>query len=177
VLTMGQYGALLARLNGVTGRGDTEITLLPGMAFLAREKWWVRGEERRRPHEGVDLVCWTDDSGQRHFFGAGIRVPCLISGEIVAICTDFLGKSVFVRGADTSRDGLVAVHAHIMPQVRLGDQVVLGEEVGSIAEAHGPVPAHLHLSLLRCNPAWPWAAMDWQFLNGCDLQLFLNPFA
>ena len=177
VLTIDQYAALLSCLNEKSAKGIKKITLLPGMDFRDREKWWNRGEKRCRPHEGVDIVCCEDDAGKRHFLREGIKVPCLTSGEIVSICDDFLGKSVFVRGESRSRGSIVAVHAHILPKVRRGDLVVTGEEIGMIAPTNGSVPAHLHLSLFRFSPAVPWADIDWNYLNKCDWDLFLNPFA
>lgn len=177
MLTLAQYTVLLARLNEKSMEGIKKITLLPGMNFMDREKWWCRGEMRSRSHEGVDLVCWEDDAGERYFFGQGIKVPCLISGEIVAICDDFLGKSVFVRGESRTLGGIVAVYAHILPEARPGDHVARGEEIGVIAPAEGPVPAHLHLSLLRFTPVFSWTDVDWKYLNKCDCGLFLEPFA
>jgi len=153
------------------------MTLLPGMDFGDREKWWTGGEKRSRPHEGVDLICFEDDAGTRHFLGEGIKVPSLVSGEIVAICDDFLGKSVFVEGESSSLGSIVAVHAHILPKGRRGDLVMTGEEIGMIAPPHGSVPAHLHLSLLRFTQALPWADIDWKYLNKCHSDLFLEPFA
>lgn len=177
MVTIDQYAALLSRLNEKSVKGIKKITLLPGMDFRDREKWWIRGEKRCRPHEGVDLVCCEDDAGKRHFLGEGIKVPCLASGEIVSICDDFLGKSVFVRGESSSLGSIVAVYAHILPKGRRGDLVVTGEEIGMIAPTDGSVPAHLHLSLFRFSPALPWADIDWKYLNKCDWDLFLNPFA
>ncbi|MCK9296822.1 MAG: M23 family metallopeptidase [Desulfobulbaceae bacterium] len=177
MLTIDRYAALLARLNVKSGKAIKNIILLPGMDFLDRGKWWVGGEWRCRPHEGVDVVCWADDAGEKHFLGEGIKVPCLLAGEILAICDDFLGQSVFVRGDGGSLGDIVAVHAHILTKVRLGDRVVAGEEIGMIAPGNGPVPAHLHLSLLRFSPALPWAGIGWKHLNACDRSLFLNPFA
>jgi hypothetical protein len=113
----------------------------------------------------VDLVCGEDDAGKRHFLGEGIKVSCLASGEIVSICDDFLGKSVFVRGESSSLGSIVAVHAHILPKGRRGDLVVTGEEIGMIAPTDGSVPAHLHLSLFRFSPALPWADIDWKYLK------------
>lgn len=177
MLTIDQYAALLACLNEENANGVTKITLLPGMDFGDREKWWTRGGKRCRAHEGVDVVCGEDGAGERHFLGEGIKVPCLTSGEIIAICDDFLGQSVWVRGKSRSLGSIVAVHAHILPKGRLGDHVGRGAEIGMIAPAEGEVPAHLHLSLLRFNPALPWADIDWHYLNKCDWDLFLDPFA
>jgi len=177
VLTLDCYAAQLAHLNGKRGQAVKNIILLPGMDFLDQEKWWVRGAWRCRPHEGVDVVCCADDAGEKCFLGEGLKVPCLISGEIVAICDDFLGKSVFVRGEGCSLGNIVAVHAHILTEVRLGDRVVTGEEIGMIAPTNGVVPAHLHLSLFRFSPGLPWGDIDWKYLNACDLSLFLDPFA
>lgn len=177
VLTIDQYAQLLARLNEKNMHGVKKIVFLAGMDFGDREKWWTRSGRRRRPHEGVDVVCGEDSAGERHFLGEGVKVPSLTSGEIVAICDDFLGQSVLVRGASRSRGSIVAVHAHILPKGRRGDLVEAGEEIGVIAPTEGPVPAHLHLSLLGFNPALPWADIDWQYLNKCDWDLFLDPFA
>ncbi|MBU0964922.1 MAG: M23 family metallopeptidase [Proteobacteria bacterium] len=176
MLTLDQYAVLLAGLNGKSGKDIKNIILLPGMDFRGREKWWARGEWRCRPHEGVDVVCCEDDAGEEQFLGEGTKVPCLLSGEIVALCDDFLGKSVFVRGEGYSFGDFVAVHAHILTKVRPGDRVVTGEEIGVIAPANGTVPAHLHLSLFRFSTELPWGDIDWQYLNSCDLSIFLNPF-
>lgn len=176
MLTIDQYTAHLQQLNEKSCGVINKITLLPGMDFLDQQKWWTKGGRRSRPHEGVDLVFWSDEHGKRHFLRAGLKVACLISGEIVAICDDFLGKSVFVRGNDRSYRDIVAIHAHILPIGRVGDRLSTGEEIGIIAPATGVVPAHLHLSMLRDSPALSKEEMNWQYLNRCEMNRFLNPF-
>ncbi|MBI5559483.1 MAG: hypothetical protein HY885_17815 [Deltaproteobacteria bacterium] len=149
---------------------------LPGMAFGDREKWWAPGETRSSPHEGVDLYCYRAADGKDHFLRAGMKVPHLISGKVIAICRDFLGNSVFVMGADGLFGSLLAVYGHIAARDICGDMVYKGDEAGVIASSTGAVPSHLHLSLLKIPAEFSVENLDWKYLNKCHGNLYLNPF-
>jgi hypothetical protein len=177
MVTLNQYAAQLAALHGTEASGAARIELRPGMDFGAREKWWGAGGKRVRPHEGVDIQCFTDGGRNRHVLGAGGKVPALLSGEIIAICDDFLGQSVFVRGRDPFLGEIVAVHAHILPPGRVGDRIAGGAQIGVVAAGRGVVPPHLHLSLLRLPPGFSPGDLRWDILNQCGAGLFLAPFA
>jgi len=177
MLTLHQYAVLLSLLQGKGGNGTEKIELRPGMGFGALEKWWSRNEMRCRPHEGVDILCFDDGRRNKHFLGPGGKVPCLLTGEIIAICDDFLGQSVFVKGEDASLGDIIAVHAHILPQGRCGNRSVVGTEIGVVAPGKGSVPPHLHLSLLMLPPEFSMTDLHWEFLNQCGQELFLNPFS
>ncbi len=164
----------LLNLNKLNADDFRNWSFEPGMGFADHQKWWEKGD-RVRPHEGVDISLYEDKRGARHVLSEKTKVPFFLSGRVVAICNDFLGKTVFVHGNCRDYGEVIAAHAHILPAVVPGRIVTAGEIAGRFAPANSKVPAHFHLSLIRFPPACSLTELDWNFLNTCDQGLFLEP--
>ncbi|MFH1217344.1 MAG: hypothetical protein V1706_12655 [Pseudomonadota bacterium] len=173
---MDEYGKLLVPLNSALQRKFVALQVLPGMGFGDPEKWWCTNGKRPRPHEGVDICCYVDDSQQHCLLGESIQVPFFSDGKVIAITKDFHASSVFVRERAGEIGHSVAVYSHILPVVQCGCKVMKGGPAGMVAPSTGPVPPHLHLSLLKIFPGFPREHLNWDFLNRCDGSIFVNPF-
>ena len=85
-------------------------------------------------------------------------VPCLRSGEVIAIFKDFIHSTLIVRHGDVIKAGrvLCSVFGHCVPAVRVGKLVRAHETIGKIAaNKRTSAPAHLHLSAAWLNPKAP----------------------
>lgn len=162
-------------MNNVNANDFLNWSFLSGMGFGDFQKWWEDGL-RMRPHEGVDISQYNDIHGTCHVLGEQTKVPFFLSGKVVAICDDFLGKTVFVHGLCRKYGEVVAGHAHIIPAVLPGMNIMAGEVAGQFAPPNSKVPAHFHLSLIRFPPGCRLKDLDWNFLNNCEQELFLEPF-
>ena len=158
------YSNLLA-LNHLAAKG-TGWFFLPGMCFADTQAWWKAGP-RQSPHEGIDLLFFTDRSGQRRELPQQALVPPLWDGEVAAVFEDFLGSTVAVLHPVMDGQGwrLISLYAHVRSLVECGAQVSAGEPLAAVA--FGKVgglsapPDHLHLSLGWLAPGWPIAELDW----------------
>ncbi|MCB2181182.1 MAG: M23 family metallopeptidase [Desulfobulbaceae bacterium] len=172
-----QIGQLILEINGKRAGDFKNWFFMPGMGFEDCEKWWGGGGMRVRPHEGVDLCCYEDRKGERLFLSEQTRIPSISSGEIVAICKDFLGHTVFVKNGEEDFGEIIIAYAHIQPYCQLGDFVQTGDPVGEIcATTREKILPHLHLSLLLPPPELKYKDLNWQYLNNCKKDIFLNPF-
>lgn len=142
----------LVQANRLHDQGFRSWSFLPGMLYAATTTWWVAGEVRPRPHEGLDLLTFINDDGALGALEPGTMIPVLREGEVVAIFADFLGQSVLV-GHDRRQGGarFFSIYGHTMvePGLGVGQRCREGEVIGRIAtspKAH--IPAHLHLSTL-----------------------------
>lgn len=150
----------------------------PGMLFGSSELWWPPARRRASLHEGIDYGLYADPSGDTHPLPTGTVVPCVMSGEVVALLADFLGKSVVVRHGDVRREGLTlhAVYGHVVPTVRVGAKLRAGDAVGKLTtSSKSSAPAHLHLSAAWLGDRWLQpgviAELDWRRLASGTLLL------
>jgi site-specific recombinase XerD len=67
---------------------------LEGMLFGTDVKWWNSKEKRKRSHEGVDLYFYQLASGGIERLKQGLFVPAFLSGEVLSLVEDYLGKSL-----------------------------------------------------------------------------------
>jgi len=158
----------LPRLNHLT-ENCTGWQFLPGMLFEDTQAWWKNGP-RQSPHEGIDLLFFTDRSGQRRELPPQGLVPPLWDGEVIAVFEDFLGSTVAVRHPVMDGQGwrLISLYGHVRPLVECGAQVSTGEPLAEVAceKARGTSapPDHLHLSLGWLAPGWSVAELSWPTL-------------
>ncbi len=175
VLDAKRFAKALFELNGRKNFQFRNWLFLPGMGFGDKQKWWSGGEERLQSHEGVDICRYEDTCGNQCLLKKDTKVPLLMSGRIVAICDDFLGKSVFVKGS-AKQGRWIAVHAHITTELLCGDFVEEGDAAGQIASGRSVIPAHFHLSLIKYDSFKLPDKLDWHFLNTSDQGIFVDPF-
>ena len=153
-----------------------KILFLPGMGFGDTQEWWAEKACRIRPHEGVDIGCYEDFRGNRHFFTEGTKIPALFSGEIVSVCDDFLGKTLFIETHDSRDDVLIMAYAHIASHLTCGIEVDRADVLGVIAPGSDRVHAHLHVSLLILPQDFKKNNLNWNFLNTYQVNVFRDPF-
>ena len=149
----------------------------PGMLFGSREKWWPDAGYRPTAHEGLDICYFTDGLGRVLQLDPGAKVPVMNTGTVIAICDDFLGRSVFL---EHDRDGLISVYAHIVPLriIAPGFKVGEGEVIGNVAGTTGRknrMPAHLHVTIMNIPPGLSGKPLDWNFICGSGRVLLLDP--
>ncbi len=174
-------GIATANLPAVSGVG--EWVFHPGMLFSGRHKWWGNSGLRPFPHEGLDILFYRDRDGIHRLLWPGARIPAMTDGEVVNVCTDFLGKSIVVlNAACTTKDTrVVCVYAHLTPDNRIEKGLPLkkGELIAAIPPAAGdksPVPPHLHLTVAEVPKCIPFRRMNWELFGGISKEIrLINP--
>ena len=150
-----------------SGAGDVQAWLFyPGMLFGSRDKWWPDTGSRPTAHEGLDICYFIDGLGKDRQFDPGINVPVMAAGTVIAVCNDFLGRSVFVAH---HTDGLISVYAHIVPIKTLSPGYTLseGEVLGRVVDTTGRknrMPAHLHVTIMKVPVGLPGEQLNWNFI-------------
>jgi hypothetical protein len=119
--------------------GGVSWDFLPGMLFADHAEWWGNRDCRRTEHEGIDFA-----------IPPGTPVRAIMDGEVVAILTDFLNRTVLVRHPEIRNDKaaiLYTLYSHIQPENGLSGPVSKGQSIGKTG-ASKPVnaPIHLHLT-------------------------------
>ena len=90
----------------------------PGMFFGDCMEWWGDLNRRRSEHEGVDFAEGLDSSEQITNLPEGTPVRAMLSGEVVSVLDDFLGKTLLVRHPEVvNKSGAVLYtqYSHILP--------------------------------------------------------------
>ena len=155
-------------LNHLADEG-TGWLFLPGMRFEETQAWWKDGP-RQSPHEGVDLLFFTDQSGQRQELPPQALVPPLWDGEVIAVFEDFLGSTVAVLHPVMDGQGwrLISLYGHVRPLMECGAQVSAGAPLATVAfgkvRGSSAPPDHLHLSLGWLAPGWSATELGWPTL-------------
>ena len=158
----------LLRLNHLAEE-CTGWLFLPGMLFEDKSTWW-KNTPRRSPHEGLDLLYFSDRYGQRRELPEQTLVPPIRAGEVIAIFDDFLGSTVAVRHPLLDKEGwrLLSLYGHVRPLVGCGEQISAEEPLAEVARGKvrgvSAPPDHLHLSLGWLAPGWPPTELRWPAL-------------
>ena len=149
------------------GAGGVQAWLFsPGMLFGSLEKWWPDTGCRPTAHEGLDICYFTDGLGRDLQFDSGVKIPVMTAGTVIAVCDDFLGRSVFV---EHDQDRLISVYAHIVPlrTINPGYKIREGEVIGNVADTTGRknrMPAHLHVTIMKIPSGLSGEQLDWNFI-------------
>lgn len=171
-MNFAEYCGLLLEANGVIATGVSPFIIADGMGLGDDAVWWPSVWQKRPvAHEGIDLVRFRTASGVASVF-RGFRIISPVSGTVVAICADFLDKTVWLN-PDTQPDVLVLL-SHLDPRVTPGQRLVCGDAIGFINYAVSNVPSHLHLSVL----AGDWrsiSVLDWQGVHDQPFAHFVQP--
>jgi hypothetical protein len=171
------YFHYLENCNEFGGRGMATWLFYPGMTFGSRDKWWPDPGLRPTAHEGLDICYYTDSSGRDRQFDPGVRVPVMSAGTVLAVCDDFLGRSVFLAHHP---DPLISVYAHIVPlsNISLGYQASEGEVIGTVADTTGrknKMPAHLHITIMKTPSDFADVHLNWKFICSSGRGTLLDP--
>jgi len=171
--------------NKLQNQGFIAWRFLPGMSFGEDCAWWGRQDNRPSSHEGLDFRCFVDSQGRTIPLAEGMLVPVAEEGDIRQIFNDFLGQSVLIAH-DLCGNGrrLYSIYAHIkaVDTCRLGEHVLAGQIIGSIAYGRcrtaaagsGQVPAHLHLSYLWLPLSFQ-KTFDWRTAHLDQEIIFIDP--
>ncbi len=159
----------LRRCNSLDDHGFQEWVFHPAMLFGARSKWWGDQGKRDRPHEGLDLCLYRTKEGNILRLDEKTKVPVIFAGEIVKVCDDFLGESIFVSHHTFDKQGrrLHTLYGHIKPYSRMRPGMLLqeGDIIGTIAgtrKRNGAVPCHAHISVAWIPDSVPVQELDWK---------------
>jgi len=154
----------------------------PGMLFNSQETWWGEKKPRATPHEGLDLCCFEDLSGQINKLDKNIKIPATFAGKIVKIGHDFLGKSIYVSHEIFSEDGrqLYTAYGHTEPlaAIKAGKAVAAGEIIAQIPEVMGnktKIPPHLHITLAWIPVSLLPDRLNWQNLGADRTIKLIDP--
>ncbi|MFZ5775869.1 MAG: M23 family metallopeptidase [Thermodesulfobacteriota bacterium] len=170
----------LLRLNRLDGAFAGWL-FLAGMGYGETDAWWKEGQ-RQQPHEGIDLLFYSDPQGMRRQLPPDAAVPAGWDGLLVACFDDFLGSTVVVRHGISDADGwlLHSLYGHIRPVVQPGQLVTAGQTIATVAAARPnrtptTPPAHLHLSLAWFHSELPLANLAWPTLPGHHMVRLVDP--
>ncbi len=141
-----------------------------GAKFASLNKWWSDEGLRNKRHEGVDF-CFYKEGAQLKKIIPESRVPVLFDGKVVAIVTDFLGKSVVVQHpvVDRRERQFYSIYGHLSPEQTLGlGPVKAGDVIGTLAEIK-KLPdqslAHLHLTTVFFSQKLDISKFTWNMLS------------
>jgi len=181
-LPASRFCELVVNHNNLSEQGFLQWAFYPGMLFQSRERWWDTGGFRDRPHEGIDLCLYIDQSGSTRALDTAARIPVMYQGCVKHIIDDYLGKTVFMAHeiySDTEKQ-LYSIYGHVEPLGRIERGVILeeGEIAGSIAgtaDRRFKIIPHVHISVAWISRNFPPEQLNWQSMNESPDITLLNP--
>ena len=181
-LPASQFCELAINHNNLSEQGFVQWAFYPGMLFQSMERWWDNGGFRDKPHEGIDLCLYNDQSGSTRGLDTAARIPGMYRGCVKNIIDDYIGKTVFMAHDiynDTVKQ-LYSVYGHIELLGRIERGVLLeeGEVVASIAGTEGKrfkILPHVHISVAWIPEDCPAENLDWKIMNASPDIMLLNP--
>ena len=179
IMSRYRYCHFLERVNPSL-TGIEKFYLYPGMEFQSDVKWWPDSGVRPTLHEGIDFCYYRKPSGKESAFTPEIRVPVMADGQIVAICQDYLGQTVFLDHLHDSPFRFLSIYAHMVPEINLqaGQRVQAGNIIGVVADTAGRknrMPTHLHLSLMQVDKKVSPAQFTWDLICNSERGSLLDP--
>lgn len=176
------FNESLLRLNGLDKHGFAAWIFKPGMLFKDTVLWWGNGGIRRKPHEGLDICFYRDESGQTCRLAEKAMIPVIYDGKIVRIDGDFLGKSVYVGHSIYDDNGrrLYTVYGHTNPVsgIENGKELREGDVFATIADVimrQTIIPPHLHLTVAWLPDTFPHEKLNWDMMGNPDIVTLCNP--
>lgn len=177
-----QFSNYLIKYNYLDNIGFKQWIFLSGMLFQDFSKWWDSGNNRITSHEGLDFCFFEDKLGKHHRLNKNIVVPVMYNGEIVYVCDDFLGKSIFVKHSFYKKCGkmLYSIYAHtnLINRKGLSNKVNEGDKIATIAnikKRDSKIPPHLHISTIWLPDKFPVEMLNWRTLCKFERSNFSDP--
>ncbi len=162
--------------------GFTQWIFLPGMLFNSSEQWWGEKKPRSAPHEGLDLCCFANATGEITALDGRIKIPAAFAGEVRKIDRDYLGKSIFISHAifDGKNRQLYTIYGHTQPgaAVCAPGGVAEGEIIGVIAdlpERKTALLPHLHITVAWIPLLASLEVLAWKHLGNDERITLLDP--
>ena len=179
-----KFSTYLIKHNNLNNIGFKQWIFFSGMLFQNFSKWWRSGINRINFHEGIDFCFFEDKSGKYHSLNKDIVVPVMYNGEIVYVCEDFLGKSIFVKHRSYKKRGkiLYSIYAHTNQTLRIGlpNTVNEGDKIATIADIkkkNSKISAHLHISTIWLPDKFPVEMLNWKALSKFESSSFCDPLS
>ncbi len=177
-----RFTEFIVRENGLDKRGFRAWVFLPGMLFEETDKWWDGPGARTTPHEGTDFCLFAGKGEGLFQVEAGMVVPAMYGGRVVALIDDFLGKTAVLEHCRPyADDPFVTVYGHIAQgkALRHGAVVKEGEVIGLIAgpNTKAKVRPHLHVSLACPQKGVSYEGLTWPDLVDPGCFTLLDPLA
>ncbi len=145
------------------------------MLFGSGAKWWDDYAYRHAPHEGLDIMTFTNAWGQRSDLDTDTQIPVMEKGTIINVCHDFLGQSVIVRHDTTlpSSSMMLSVYSHLSRSLPAepGSFLKRGDIIGRLADTSlrkSGIPCHLHISIMEVNGDIPADQINWDLMGRPD---------
>jgi len=155
----------------------------PGMLFETRRKWWSGAGLRGTAHEGIDFCSVLTAEGTVCRIGPEDRFPAILPGRVALVLDDLLGQTLVLEHPEAPGDGwpLASLYAHARPvdAVQPGCLLQAGDPVVTVPPPKRSINgmhAHLHLSVIRVDPARPLDQLDWRRINARDGLQLESPF-
>ncbi|MBI9091307.1 MAG: M23 family metallopeptidase [Desulfobacterium sp.] len=169
------YLDAITHLNNLPISDQREWFFHPGMLFWSRAKWWADFGTRHAMHEGLDIALFRNRTGRIQWLDTSTRVPAMAKGEVINVCSDFLGRSVIIKHAQDAESRLVSVYSHIaVPSAVVpGTRVNKGDVVGQIADTTGKksgIHCHLHVSIMEIANEITDNEISWEIMGEPDLK-------
>ena len=168
--------------NSLAEKGFVQWAFYPGMLFQSMERWWGNGGFRDKPHEGIDLCLYNDQSGSPHALDKAARIPVMYRGCVKSIIDDYLGKTIFVSHSIFNETGhqLYTIYGHVALLAGVERGVVLeeGEIVASISGTESKrfkIIPHLHISVAWIPAIISSEHLDWKMVNESPGITLMNP--
>jgi murein DD-endopeptidase MepM/ murein hydrolase activator NlpD len=176
------FSRQLIQDNRLVEAGFDRWALYPGMLFRSPDKWWGDWGRRPRPHEGVDLCLYTNESGDLFELDESARIPVILDGTVMKLEKDYLGHSVYVEHGIHDGHGrrLWTMYGHTRPadHVRPGEGVRQGEIIATLTKKKekttGPRP-HLHLTMAWVSQERGRRELNWETLHDPEIAILFDP--
>ena len=181
-LPASRFCELTVKHNNLLELGFVQWVFYPGMLFQSRERWWDNGGFRDKPHEGIDLCLYNDQSGSTRGLDKAARIPGMYRGCIKNIIDDYIGKTIFMAHDiynDTEKQ-LYSIYGHVELLGRIERGMILeeGEIVGLISgteDKRFKILPHVHISVAWIPESFPAEHLDWKIMNESPDITLLNP--
>jgi hypothetical protein len=172
----------LVSCNNLGNKGFHEWVFHPAMLFGSVEKWWSGLGKRNISHEGLDLCYYRTEREDIQSLNSKTKVPVIFNGQVIKVCDDFLGKSIFVRHNfnNANKCRLYTIYGHIKPgtHVQEGERLTEGDIIGTLFNKRNNnriVPYHLHISTAWISDLLNLENLGWQILQDANMVKLLDP--
>ncbi len=168
--------------NGLGKNGFDEWLFLPGMLFLAPNKWWCNRSKRDSPHEGLDLGLYRDCRGNIRQLDEKTQIPAIFGGMVVKVLDDFLGKSVIMEHAlsENETSMLITIYGHTIPaeNIKPGRSFNQGDIIATLANRKKfktDIDPHLHISTAWSLRTGSYENLNWNTIGTLDTLTLFDP--
>jgi hypothetical protein len=181
-LPASRFCELVVNHNNLSEQGFVQWAFYPGMLFQSMERWWDNGGNRDKPHEGIDLCLYNDQSGSTRVLDKAARIPGMHRGCVKNIIDDYIGKTIFMahdiyNGTEKQLYSIYG-HAELLGKTERGVILEEGEIVGSISGTEDKrltILPHVHISVAWIPESFSAEHFDWKIMNESPDITLLNP--